>query len=146
MLTCGCNESTIPKPGVGSSSVFDTLAMPSAPTPTHQSLKDRLRRIIFRLHPDRRDEVVTAHCAPFGVNIEAALDLHAWLCGIEGQEHFEQHWRILGHSGEERASFPWNPLGSLSKECALAVDRQGQPFCDSGKASSIPFAPAPHNF
>ena len=145
MLSCGCPETDTPNLDEPSS-VFDTLAMPSFPQPTQKFIKERIRRIILILHPDRSNEVVVAHCAQFGINIETANELNDWLYDPKDQEHFEQHWKILGDSGLERKSFPWNPSGNTSETCILAVDHRGKEFFDSRKTSSIPFVPGPRNF
>jgi hypothetical protein len=145
MLSCGCPETDIPNPDEPSS-VFDTLAMPSSPTPTQKFVQKRIRQIILKLHPDKSDEAIVAHCEPFGINIQTACDLKEWLCKFEDEEHFEQHWKILGDSGPERKSFPWNPSGNTSETCILAVDHRGKEFFDSRKTSPIPFAPGPRNF
>jgi hypothetical protein len=146
MLPCGCRESDIPKLGDEPFSVFDTLAMPSKPIPLQKPVKERIFQAILKLHPDRSDEAVVAHCAPFGINITAANELREWLCEPKDKKHFEQHWEILGHSGPGRTSFPWNPSGNTSDACILAVDRHGREFFDSRKTFSIPFPPAPRNF
>jgi hypothetical protein len=79
-------------------------------------------------------------------NTETANELKDWLCKPKDQEHFEQHWKILGDSGPERKSFPWNPSGDTSETCILAVDHLGKGFFDTRKTSSIPFVAAPRNF
>jgi hypothetical protein len=66
MLSCGCPETDIPNLDEPSS-VFDTLAMPSFPPPLQKSVKERIRGIILKLHPDKSSEAVVAHCAQFGI-------------------------------------------------------------------------------
>ena len=138
MLPCGCNEGAIPALEDKPFLAFDTLAMPSFPIPTQASVRHRILEVISKLDPDTGDETVMEHCRKFGIKIQTAYDLRAWLCKFKNQKHFERHWKILADCDRERTSFPWNPLGSTSEECILAVDHRGIGLLTSRKTSSHP--------
>jgi hypothetical protein len=118
MLSCGCPETDIPNPDEPSS-VFDTLAMPSFPPPTQKSIREQIRRIIFKLHPDKSDEAVVAHCAQFGINIETANESKDWLCDPKDQEHFEQHWKNLGRFRPGEEIVPMESVGQYQRDMHL---------------------------
>jgi hypothetical protein len=75
-----------------------------------------LRDIFLKIHTDKASAAIIGHCHSYGVTIEVANDFWGWLI-LEPQEdtpHFEQHWKALGVSDQEKFHFPWNLAGKES--------------------------------